>query len=175
MAVEIDHSGLDEFFAKLESRERDQVTMGALHKFGERLKELTTQRLLQKMGSAASRPRVRNGKTGKPMTKGIKVTDDNQLATVIVTILKEFRLKFFETGTAERYLKRTGAKDREAGYRTSDKRKLFRKEGKENFYKAGSYRGRIEGKHFFKESREELDEENLIKYLDEAIDKYLQS
>lgn len=174
MPVKIDTSGLDKFFERLESPYRDEITMKALHKWGERLKELTIQRLTSKMGDAATRPRVRPTGTSKPMTKGVKITDDKELATVIVSILKEFRLKYFETGTKERYLKRTGAKDREAGYLKFDKRILHRKKGKENFYKAGSYRGKITGIHFFKEAREEIDENLLIQFLDEELDKYLQ-
>lgn len=169
----VDTRELDEFFARLESPQRDEVTMKGLHKYAEKLKELTLQRLVQKMGNAAQRPRVRNGKSSKPMVKGVKITDDKQLATVIVSILKEFRLKYFELGTQERYLKRTGAKDREAGYRTSDKRKLFRKEGKENFYRAGSYRGKIEPIHFFKEARQEISEEELVELIDNELSKYL--
>lgn len=159
---------LDKFFQRLNSPKRDVITMSALHRYAETLKEATKQKLVAKMGDSATRPIVKKGKTLKPMVTGVKVTDDKDYAIVIVSILKQF-LKFFEKGTQERFLKGSGAIDRTRKIG----RKYARTAGTENRFKKGASRGRIEGIGFFKEAREEIDVNLLYQYLDEELDKFI--
>ena len=156
---------LDKFFQRLNSPKRDVITMSALHRYAETLKESTKQKLVAKMGDSATRPIKKKSKTLKPMVTGVKITDDKDYAIVIVSILKQF-LKFFEKGTQERFIK-GGTIDR------TEKvgRKYARREN--NRFKKGASRGRIEGIGFFREAREEVDINLLYQYLDEELDKFL--
>lgn len=81
----------------------------------------------------------------KPMYEGITVKGDKAYMEARVSIMKDFRLKFFESGTKERYIKQKGHSD------YSRKKKRYIKDtGKSN------YRGSIKAKHFFAEARENM-------------------
>lgn len=174
--VTIDSKGLDDLFAAVDEEHIKPVIMKSLQDFGNVVKEDTQNRLIAKMGDAANRTTYRKssdggGKLNKPMTKGVKVTRDDGYEKVVVSILKDYRLKWFELGTKMRKLLRTGAKDRTRGRMSGDRRYLYRKKGKENFYKAGSNRGQIKPLHFFKEVRENIDFDKFLQIIDKNINK----
>ncbi|MBD5252316.1 MAG: hypothetical protein HDS49_04715 [Bacteroides sp.] len=59
-----------------------------------------------KLGTGATSPNRWNGKT---MESGVRLKADKDYCEVSVSILGDFRLKFFEKGTAQRSLRRGGA------------------------------------------------------------------
>ena len=109
------------------------------------------------------------------MQKNVKLIVDKDYGEVIVSIAKYYLNRFFETGTDERYLKRTGAKDRERGYIPTRKTTLYRKKGKENQYQAGTYRGKIDGEKFkyFESARENTEpiSDAILTSLQNALEK----
>lgn len=98
--VNIDYKDLQK---KLDSilldSKRQKAIMDSLYEGGKVLKENTKQSLIAKLGSGATSGEHYK----KPMTAGIKVTKDDVVMRVVVSILKDFRLKWFENGTDERY------------------------------------------------------------------------
>ena len=75
-----------------------------------------------------------------PFQDGIIVKGDKAYLEARVSIMKDFRMKFFEKGTEERYIKQKGHSDLQRGRHGTDT-------GKAN------YRGRITGKWFFRDAR----------------------
>lgn len=139
---------IDTLFEELNEENRNSVVLAGLKKGGERLQELTKQNLRKELGSAAS-----SSNHWQPMERGIRLTVEKFYNEVIVSILKDFRLKFFEKGTKERYLKKDHIK--------SDGRKL----------KKGSYRGSIKAHHFFAEARN--NESAIFGAMEEAMTEKL--
>lgn len=146
---EIDSAGLNDILNNLSPENRKEAIFKSLVKGGEELVQQTVFQLTKELPAASEGNRF-----GRPMTKGVRLKKDKDYDDVIVSVMGDFRLKFFELGTKERYLKRTGAKDRIRGYTPSNKSRLYRKKGKENQYSAGSYRGMIKPLHFFKQARD---------------------
>ena len=168
----VDIRQVDEMFRFLSKENIDKVLLDALKQSGKELVEQTKQTMIKKLGSTATSTRNYNKRPkNSAMVEGVKSTVDKDYLTVVVSILKDFRAKWFERGTKQRKLLRTGAKDRERGRMSGDRRYLYRKEGKENFYKAGANRGKIEPHYFF---RETVDSYDYIK-ITEHIDKTLQN
>lgn len=151
----IDTSGVSSLLSSLAAEVKDGMLLKALQKGGKALQEQTQRQLLTSL-PAANHPthtHVGTRTTHGPMVKGVTNKTDKAYSEVRISILGDFRLKWFETGTKERTLKRTGAKDRSRGRYRGDRRYLHRKKGKENFYKAGSPRGRIRPLRFFATAR----------------------
>ena len=91
------------------------------------------------------------------LSKGVKIRPNKTLNEAKVHIMGDYRLKWFEKGTVERYTK---------GHRVAGKqnRHLIRS-GK------GGYRGRMSAKYFFQKARN--DEESLYKAMFTSVTESL--
>lgn len=122
---------------------KSKVLITALKKGGEVLQKSTTQVMKSKLGSVATK----NEHHSKPMAEGVKVIVDKNYYDVIVSIMSDYRLKWFETGTDDRYTK--GKITGQSMVRKGDGNRLRN-------VRSGTkaYRGNIEKTNFFKEARE---------------------
>lgn len=158
---EINTKDVERIFNNLSNEEeRKKMMLDALYTGGKELAEETKSELLRVLPNAN-----KGEKYGKPMTSGIKVKKDKNYDEVIVHIMGDFRLKWFEMGTKERYLK----KPIEA---KSDTRYKFRT-GSSN---AGGnpYRGKIKALNFFEHARANSDVVNtIVNTLQNKINKIL--
>lgn len=143
---EIDTSGIDNILENLNDEKRSELIYKSLIKGGEKLVEDTKSELLRVLPNAS-----RGQHFGKPMSGGIKMKKDKDYQDVAVHIMSDFRLKFFEMGTDDRYLKKPLPSNSTYKY----------KSGSTN--SGGTpYRGRIEGKHFFQKARDNADVLSII-------------
>lgn len=124
--VTIDDSQVQNLFQALNPDVRKTILFAALKAGGNKLADNTKERLKSKLGSGATSPNRWNGKT---MESGIRVKSDKDYCEVDVNIMGDFRLKFFEKGTVQRYTRKTK-----------------------------SNRGSIEGLYFFKSARTNADD-----------------
>ena len=158
---DIDTKNLDKILNNLNDDNRKNAIFNSLIKGGQNLVEETKQELLKVLPNAN-----RGLRYGNPMVGGVKLKKDKDYNEVKVHIMGDFRLKFFELGTDERYLRKP----------------LPSKESSKYKYKSGStntggtpFRGRIQPKYFFKHARENSDTLNIISdNLIKEIDKLLQ-
>lgn len=160
----IDSTQITNLFDNLNKEIKGGLLQKGLLKGGKVLQQKTREVMLQKMPNASTA----KGNNKKPMTESIRVINDRQMNEVIVSIMSNYLNIFFESGTKERYLKRTGAKDRERGYQSGDKRYLYRKKGKEGRYKSGEYRGKIKPLNFFRDARNQS-ENDIIRAIEEEV------
>ncbi len=89
-----------------------------------------------------------------PFEDGITISGDKAYLEAKVSIMKDFRLKFFEKGTEERYTGVNGHSDLIRG-----------RHNKDNAKATSLYRGRIAPKHFFRDARNDSvnNVENIMK------------
>ncbi len=146
--VTIDSSQIDKMFQSLRTSAQKEMMMKGLEKGGKVLQSATKERLLQKMPIASTA----KGKAKKPMVDSVKVIKDKAYTEVIVSIMSNYLNVFFEGGTDERYLKKTGKKD-------SKHHKT---------YKKGEYRGRIKPLNFFADARK-MNEDKMIDAIETTI------
>lgn len=137
-------------FAGLEREVKNGMLLRCLQKGANVLRQNTISEMERTQGMDATST---SEKWGRPMTKGVTVRTDRAYSEVRISIRGDARNVWFELGTKDRYLRRTGAKDRERGRVRGDRRFLYRKEGKEHLYRAREYRGRITPKGFFASAR----------------------
>ncbi len=104
--VTVDDTQVQNLFNALDSDSTKQILFTALKKGGQKLTSQTKRSLRAKLGAGASTPNRWNGKT---MVSGVRMKADKDYCEVSVGILGDFRLKFFEKGTAQRRLRRGGA------------------------------------------------------------------
>lgn len=104
--VTVDDTQVQNLFNALDSDSTKQILFTALKKGGQQLTSQTKRSLRAKLGAGASTPNRWNGKT---MVSGVRMKADKDYCEVSVSILGDFRLKFFEKGTAQRRLRRDGA------------------------------------------------------------------
>lgn len=123
---------------------KSKVLVTALKKGGEVLQKNTVQVMKSKLGSVATK----NEHHSKPMAEGVRVIVDKNYYDVIVSIMKDYRLKWFETGTDDRYTK--GKITGQSMITKGDGRRLRNVRDNNKIY-----RGSIEGKHFFAQARNE--------------------
>lgn len=178
-AVRINDKPVIQALDKLRKPEIYDIVVKALWKGADLVRKDAQKSLESKLGPGATRECQRKNKKGhkghdEPMIQGIIVKKDKGLLEVRLSLYGDYRLKWFEMGTQERFLKRTGAKDRERGRTKGDKRYLYRKKGKENFYRAGSPRGRIEALNFLEETRDR-DMERAANFVTSSLEKELQN
>lgn len=101
----IEAEGLQATLAAMSSTERRGALYDALKEGAKTLQQETKANLLRKAGSIATKVSfVRKGRD-KPMVDGVRLSRDNAYCQVTVTIMGDFRLKWFEKGTAERFTK----------------------------------------------------------------------
>ena len=149
-----DSSQVDAMLSKLNPDRRTKILTKALKEGGKTLQQQTKDELA-KTGIRYYTPSRFNGKT---LESGIRLKTDNAYNEVSVNIMGDFRLKFFEKGTKQRYTK--GRKI--TGYMDSHR---LKREGK------GSSKGAIKATHFFAKARqnESKIEESIIKVLDKEL------
>lgn len=148
---------------------KSKVLLTALKKGGEVLKENTRKIMVSKLGHTATKlTKHKNPKYDKkkPMSEGVSVYVDKDYHDVIVSILKDYRLKWFEKGTTERLTKGTitgRAKitkgDGERWRNVRDNNRISR--------------GSIEGVGFFAQAREETTgiDDAVIASLNDSFNK----
>lgn len=140
-----DSSQVDKLLDNLGSENRN-IIFNALKEGAKVLKEQTLQQLATRVRS--NTPNRWNGKT---MASGVRLKADKGISEVMVSIMGDFRLKFFENGTKERY-----TKPQKNNYLASH----TLKKGSEK----GRYTGAIKATNFFRQARE-----NSEVAIDEAI------
>lgn len=146
--LKIDKEAFDRMCDKFSSYMVEKIIMQALMEGGKVLKKSVLQSLLQAVPNAKG---TKNDQWNhKPMTKGIRVINDQDYNRVVVSGLKDVRNLWFALGVPfngkDRKLIRGGAKDYARGWH---KRGYYRKEGSYNTYKTGANRGKIKGTDFF--------------------------
>lgn len=156
--VKIDSANLDRILNNLSEENRKEALFKAISKGGQELVKETKDELLRVL------PNANRGKRyeGRPMVKGVKLVKDKAYDEVKVHIMGDYRLRFFEMGTAERYLKKP----------------LSRKSYK---YKSGKmntggkiYRGKISPKKFFQTARQNSKMvDKILGTLEKEINKLL--
>lgn len=104
--VQVDDTSVQNLLNALDADSTKQILFKALKKGGQQLAKQTKAQLKAKLGQGATTPNRWNGKT---MVSGVKLKADQDYCEVSVSILGDFRLKFFELGTAQRRLRRGGA------------------------------------------------------------------
>lgn len=104
--VQVDDTSVQNLFNSLDSESSKKILFTALKKGGQKLTNLTKTQLKASLGQGASTPNRWNGKT---MVSGVRMKADKDYCEVSVSILGDFRLKFFEKGTAIRRTRRSGA------------------------------------------------------------------
>ena len=104
--VSIDDTSVQNLFNALDADSNKEILFTALKKGGQKLTSQTKRSLRAKLGTGATTPNRWNGKT---MESGVRLKADKDYCEVSVSILGDFRLKFFEKGTAQRRLRRSGA------------------------------------------------------------------
>lgn len=134
----VDSKSLDTLFEILDDDEkRRQIIYKALISGGKVLQGKTKQYFKQRMGESATHV---SKYIKKPFEDGVVLKGDKAYLEARVSIMKDFRMKFFEKGTEDRYIKQKGHSDLQRGRHQTNT-------GKPN------YRGRITGKWFFKDAR----------------------
>ena len=104
--VSINDSAVQNLFQALNTENRNQIILTALRAGGNKLAQNTRASLKSKLGAGASTP---NRWNGKPMESGVRCKADKDYNEVTVSIMGDFRLKFFEKGTKVRQTRKTGA------------------------------------------------------------------
>lgn len=103
--VQVDDTQVQNLFNALDADSTKQILFTALKKGGQKLASQTKTKLKAKLGAGATSPNRWNGKT---MESGVRLKADKDYCEVSVSILGDFRLKFFEKGTVQRRLRRGG-------------------------------------------------------------------
>ena len=120
-----DPSQVIKMFEDFNEKERKKVFRSTLRRASGILVRETKKKLRENIGDAASHS---NRWNGKPLSAGIKAKVAKNDRMVKVNIMGDFRLKFFEAGTDDRFTKKRGR------------------------------RGRIKPTHFFKEAKAATEE-----------------
>ena len=159
--VNIDSADIDRILNSLNEENRKEAIFKSITKAGQKLVKETKQELLKVL------PNANRGKRyeGRPMIKGVRLVKDKAYEEVKVHIMGDYRLRFFEMGTEERYLKKPLKKDH-AKYNFNS--------GKTNSG-GNPYRGKITPRKFFQTARENSDMVDvMMKTLNKEINKLLE-
>lgn len=158
-----DVSSLDKLSAAFDSFSEESRRKAMLESLAAGAKVLQSQareELVRKLGPGATRAGRKGGKQSfKPMVEGIRVIKDKDYNLAVVSIMKDFRLKWVEKGTEQRW----------AGPRKDSKAR------KDSDSKGKYFRGRMTATNFFMSAREhtqEIEQAILLK-LDQEIKKLI--
>ena len=131
--VQIDSTQVDKLLDTLDNDDiKRDILFNAVKAGGEVLRQNTLSNLAQQPFNSSS------------MRNGVRVKGDKAYTEATVSIMGDYRLKWFEKGTAARYTK--GAKI--TGVDESSRRYALRRTGKPR------YTGRITPHYFFRSARE---------------------
>ncbi len=151
--IEVDDRAAVRMFREMDFKNQRQVFRSTLHTCGNILIR-QAQKNIRSIDTKNGKIYIKNKSkyTGKTMDRGIKKYVWRNLKGVTVTIAGkdpgiDFRLRFFATGTKDRYTK--GHKI--TGSYWSGGRKYLIRKGK------GGYRGRIVASHFFRNAQRQTE------------------
>lgn len=142
--VQIDDRQVMNLFNSLNEEASRKMLLEALKKAGKELQEETKSNLKARLGNKATSPNRWNGKT---LESGITLKADKDYTEVSVSIMGDFRLKFFEKGTKSRYTKKG----------------FYRGKMGENKEGASNYR------NFFKEARQNDLTDTITKSISQSL------
>lgn len=156
--VRIEYDELVKMLNKLDGNTIDGILLTSTKKAADSLRDATKEVLLRKLPAAA------NGKRyGKPMVKGVISKSDKDYVLSYVSIMREFKLKWFEMGTDQRFRKiRYSGKDKKGR-----NRKVLTKDNPE------APTGKIKALGFFHEAREAYSDK-IVADMENAIIKSLE-
>lgn len=141
--VKIEANDVYQTLNKLSDDElRRSIIFKAIYAGAKRLQAHTQEYFKSSMGDSANHV---SRYIKKPFFEGVTVKGDKAYLEAVVSIMKDFRMKFFEKGTQERYIKQRGHSDY-----SRKKIRYIKNTGKPN------YRGRIKAKHFFADARKNM-------------------
>ena len=142
---EVQSREVDEFLNEIGDEEKTrQILLDGLKAGAMVLRDRTRESFRSKLGEGASHSSPYLG--GKPFYEGVRMIVDKSYNEAIVSIMKDYRMRFYENGTKDRVTKK--------GYK----------------------RGRITAKHFFQEARSSSESEiydAISNGIDIAMRKYL--
>ncbi len=101
--IEIDDSQVVDMFNALEPEKRKAILFNAIKKGAKVLQDNTKAQLRNTLGESATRV---SGRNRQSMESGVKLRADKAYCDVNVHIMGDYRLKWFETGTALRQTKK---------------------------------------------------------------------
>lgn len=155
----VDGKQVNDLLNKLSDEDvKRKIIFKAIYSGAKELQRATQSYFKSAMGESASHI---SKYIRKPFYEGVTVSGDKAYLECVVSIMKDFRMKFFEKGTNERYIKQTGHSDY-----TRKKKRYIKNTGKPN------YRGAIKPKHFFKDAAQ--NNKDRINYgMVKSIDKSL--
>ena len=160
--VHVDAASVDSLLRKLDDDElKNKILYDAVMSGAKALQQAAQQNFRKEVGAAASHPSPYL-KGNKPLYEGVSVKGEKAYIEASVSILNDFRMKFFEKGTAERYTK--GRKI--TGY--ADNGRNLKREGK------GHYTGKITATNFFATARNSS-EQNINDAMLSSIEKSLKN
>lgn len=158
--LDIDSGQVDDLLSLLDDEEiKQNVLFKAVKAGGKVLQTTAKDYFKQRMGESANHV---SKYIKAPFVDGVVLKGDKAYCEARVSIMKDFRMKFFEKGTEDRYIKQKGHSDLQRGRHQTNT-------GKAN------YRGRITGKWFFKDARTNSDSqinEAMIKSIDNSLKRY---
>lgn len=150
--VQIDSSQVDKLLDTLaDDNVRRDIMFKAVKAGGETLRKNTLQNLRSSSFDSSS------------MEKGVRVKGDKNYLEAIVSIMGDYRLRWFEKGTAARYTK--GAKI--TGIDENSKRYALKRTGKPR------YTGSIKPHYFFRNARD--NESAITEAITQSIDNALKN
>lgn len=159
--VKIDSAEVDRLLNSLSDTDQlNKILFDAVKAGARVLRDNTKQSFRSEMGGVASNV---SRFTRKPFEDGITMKTDKAYVEAKVSIMGDPRLKWFETGTQDRYTK--GRKI--VGY-SGTKRNRLQREGK------GHWTGRIEGRNFFRKARSSSEtaiDDAIIQSINNALEK----
>lgn len=147
-----DSSQVDKLLENLGNENINKILFNALKEGAKTLKKQT----LEKIASKKFKSNTPNRWNGKTMASGVMVKNDKGVSEVMVSIMGDFRLKFFERGTAIRY-----NKPKKNTYLDSHKLKRENSKGRKT--------GAIKATHFFQEARQ--NEAPINEAINKSLDK----
>lgn len=154
--IEIDDSQVVSLFASLSGKDQKKAMKTALRKSAQILVKRTKANLKQIVKNSTKK----SAKYGTSLQSGIKSKVNKDGTEAKVHIMGDFRLKFFEKGTKDRYTK---------GHKiTGYEGRYLKRTGK------GGYKGVITAKGFFKSAQKETERQvfsSIDNLLSESIRK----
>lgn len=136
-----DTSRIEAMFERLSATNIQSFEGEAIDKALTELQQETISNLTSRVQGATRSGKTPTGYVTKPMVQGVKKRVEKDYAEGVVHIMGDYRLKWFELGTDERFT--TGSRSRNRNFRGDIKKTVS----------AGQSRGKIEGVDFFKDAR----------------------
>lgn len=159
--VTINSQQVDDLFNKLSDKElKNKWLYDAVMSGAKALQQAAQQSFKRDVnGASHSSPYL---KGNKPFYEGVSVKGDKDYCEASVSIMNDFRMKFFEKGTVERFTQSAKIN----GYQSDGKH--LKREGK------GHYVGKITATYFFKSARDSS-EGTVNQAMMQSIDKSIKN